>query len=79
MTQEEHSKVLPSDPPTYEETAKKDEIMYKENYKHFTSYHEAITFITSRLQSKSRRLQVQNNEQHNLHHHHETFSGSTSN
>ena len=64
MAQEEHSKVLPSDPPSYEETAKKDEIMYRENYKHFKGYHEAIEFITARLQTKSRRLEIESrNEQ----------------
>lgn len=66
MTQPEHSKVLPSDPPTYEETAKKDEIMYKQNYKHFNGYHEAIEFITARLQTRSRRLEIESrNKQSN--------------
>lgn len=64
MAEEEHLKVLPSDPPSYEETTKKDEIMYTQNYKHFKGYHEAIEFITARLQTKSRRLEIESrNEQ----------------
>lgn len=47
----------PSNPPSYEETAKQDEPEYRAEYGHFASYQEAVAFITQRLQSKATRQQ----------------------
>ncbi|GMM56495.1 hypothetical protein DAKH74_031110 [Maudiozyma humilis] len=53
----------PANPPSYEETAKKDEPEYRAEYGHFASYQEVVAFINQRLQSKATRLQRQQQRQ----------------